>query len=77
MNENNKIIAHRGVFDNESIIENTKEAFQEAIKRNIPFELDIQLTLFESQGTPISEISMTTLPEKSQRYINNQRRNNK
>ncbi len=40
-------------------------------------ELDIQLTLFESQGTPISEISMTTLPEKSQRYINDQRRNNK
>ena len=44
MNENSNIIAHRGVFDNESIIENTKEAFEEAIKRNIPFELDIQLT---------------------------------
>lgn len=40
-------------------------------------ELDIQLTLFESLGTPISEISMTTLPEKSQRYINDQRRKNK
>lgn len=39
-----KIIAHRGVFDNDRIIENTKEAFLEAIKNNYSFELDVQLT---------------------------------
>ena len=40
----NKIIAHRGIFNNKTIIENTKEAFQKAIEKEIPFELDIQLT---------------------------------
>ena len=40
----NNIIAHRGIFDNETIIENTIPAFKKAIKKNIPFELDIQLT---------------------------------
>ena len=39
-----KIIAHRGVFDNKKIIENTKEAFLEAINNNYSFELDVQLT---------------------------------
>lgn len=39
-----KLIAHRGIFDNATIVENTIEAFKEAINLNIPFELDIQLT---------------------------------
>lgn len=38
------IIAHRGFFDNKKIIENTKEAFLEAINNNCSFELDVQLT---------------------------------
>ena len=40
----NKIIAHRGVFDNIDVVENTIEAFKLAIKKQIPFELDVQLT---------------------------------
>ncbi len=39
-----KIIAHRGVFDNKKIIENTKESFIKAIHYNYPIELDVQLT---------------------------------
>mgnify|MGYP002864406478 CR=1 FL=1 len=39
-----KIIAHRGVFDNEEIIENTMESFKKAIHYHYPIELDIQLT---------------------------------
>ena len=40
----NKIIAHRGVFDNEKIIENTIESFKKAIHYHYPIELDVQLT---------------------------------
>ena len=39
-----KIIAHRGIFDNEKIIENTIESFEKAISLNYPIELDVQLT---------------------------------
>ncbi len=39
-----KIIAHRGVFDNEKTIENTIPAFKKAIDYNYPFEFDVQLT---------------------------------
>lgn len=42
--ENCKIIAHRGVFDNETIIENTIPSFQKALKYHYPIELDVQLT---------------------------------
>ena len=41
----NKIIAHRGVFDNEKVIENTMESFKDALKYNYAIELDIQLTI--------------------------------
>ena len=41
---NNKIIAHRGMFNNKTIVENTMEAFEKAIEKEIPFELDVQLT---------------------------------
>lgn len=40
----NNIIAHRGMFNNKDIPENSKPAFKEAIKNNIAFECDIQLT---------------------------------
>lgn len=37
-------IAHRGLFDNKKIPENSLLAFRRAISFHIPFELDIQLT---------------------------------
>lgn len=40
----NKIIAHRGVFDNKSVPENSMLSFKNAIKYNYPIELDVQLT---------------------------------
>ena len=39
-----KIIAHRGVFDNEKVVENTLESFKKAIHYHYPIELDVQLT---------------------------------
>lgn len=44
MEINSKIIAHRGIFDNIKIPENSIKAFQKAIDKNIPIELDVQLT---------------------------------
>lgn len=38
------IIAHRGVFDNQKVYENTKEAFDLAIKYKQIIELDVRLT---------------------------------
>ena len=40
----NKIIAHRGVFDNEKVIENTIPSFKKAVQYHYPIELDVQLT---------------------------------
>ena len=40
---NNKI-AHRGVFNNTTIPENSMKAFRKAVELNYPIELDIQLT---------------------------------
>ena len=40
-----KLIAHRGIFDNVKVVENTIESFQKAISLGYPFELDVQLTL--------------------------------
>ena len=39
-----KIIAHRGVFNNDDIPENSMKAFKKAISLNYSFELDVQLT---------------------------------
>ncbi len=44
MKVKSKIIAHRGIFDNEKIPENSIKAFQVALSKNIPIELDVQLT---------------------------------
>lgn len=38
------IIAHRGVFDNQKVYENTKEAFDLALKYKQIIELDVRLT---------------------------------
>lgn len=37
-------IAHRGLFDNKKIPENSTLAFKKAIDKNIPIELDVQVT---------------------------------
>lgn len=39
-----KIIAHRGVFNNKDIPENSLKAFNKALRFNYPIELDIQLS---------------------------------
>ena len=44
MIKNNNIIAHRGIFDNINTPENSLKAFQKALQKNIPIELDIQPT---------------------------------
>ena len=40
----NKIIAHRGVFDNKTIPENSIKAFKLALDKNLTIELDVHLT---------------------------------
>ena len=40
----NKIISHRGIYDNKIIFENTIESFKKAIKKNYAIELDIHIT---------------------------------
>ena len=40
----NLIIAHRGIHNNIDIPENSILAFKQALKKNIPIELDVQLT---------------------------------
>lgn len=44
LNLKNLSIAHRGLFDNINIPENSLLAFKKAKSKNIPIELDIQLT---------------------------------
>ena len=41
---NNLIIAHRGIYDNKSIPENSILSFKKAIKNNLSIELDVQTT---------------------------------
>lgn len=38
-----KAIAHRGIYDNKTVAENSLSAFKECIKENIPIELDVHL----------------------------------
>ena len=38
------IYAHRGIFDNENIVENTIRAFREALKISVNIELDVRVT---------------------------------
>ena len=45
MFDNHRIIAHRGLYDNINVYENTKEAFKLAIKKNYIIELDIHKTV--------------------------------
>lgn len=40
----NPFIAHRGIYDNITIAENSQSAFANAIKHNYAIELDVQLT---------------------------------
>lgn len=40
----NTYIAHRGMFNNSDIPENSMPAFEKALSHNLPIELDVQLT---------------------------------
>ena len=40
----NNIIAHRGIYDNKKVIENTINAFKKAINKGYTIELDLHLT---------------------------------
>lgn len=42
--KNFMLIAHRGIFDNKLVIENTIPAFQNAILHNLNIELDVRMT---------------------------------
>ena len=44
MKVKNNIIAHRGMFNNKDIPENSYLAFKKAIENNYDFELDVQIT---------------------------------
>ena len=44
MNIKGLLIAHRGLFNNKTIPENSLAAFRKAKNLNIPIELDVQLT---------------------------------
>lgn len=44
MNSKKNIIAHRGIFNNKEIPENSLKSFKEALDQNIPIEIDIQAT---------------------------------
>lgn len=44
MNMKGIMISHRGIFDNKYIPENSLYSFRRAKERNIPIELDVQLT---------------------------------
>lgn len=44
MKQKKNIIAHRGIFDNKKIPENSLLAFQKALQCNTSIELDVQLT---------------------------------
>ena len=39
----NKVIAHRGIHNNKTVPENSIKAFEKAIKRKIPIELDVHI----------------------------------
>ena len=43
-NLKNLIIAHRGLFNNKDIPENSLSSFKKALDKNIPIELDVRLT---------------------------------
>lgn len=44
INYTNILIAHRGIYDNITIPENSIKAFKLSLKKSIPIELDLQLT---------------------------------
>lgn len=44
INLRNLVIAHRGIYNNLNIPENSIIAFKEAINKNIPIEIDVHLT---------------------------------
>lgn len=70
-----KVIAHRGIYNNKTVFENTIEAFGAALKKQIPIELDVRLTkdkkvvVFHNQS--INNIKISDLTYKDILKINN------
>ena len=72
------IIAHRGMHDNKSIYENTKESFELAIKKGYIIELDIRITkdkqivVFHDNNTKRITKQNKIVEESTYQELNNQ-----
>lgn len=72
------IIAHRGIHNNKTIYENTKEAFQLAIKKGYIIELDIRITkdkkivVFHDNNTKRLTKQNKIVEESTYQELNNQ-----
>lgn len=78
MFEKSYIIAHRGVHNNQTIYENTLEAFKQAIKKDYIIELDIRLTkdnqiiVFHDENTKRITKQNKIVEENTYKELNNQ-----
>ena len=72
------IIAHRGIYDNQKVYENTLEAFSLAIKQKLIIELDIRLTkdhqivVFHDQNTKRLTKQNKIIEENTYQELNQQ-----
>ena len=72
------IIAHRGIYDNEKIYENTLESFELAIKKGYIIELDIRITkdkkivVFHDSNTKRITKQNKIIEESAYQELNNQ-----
>ena len=72
------IIAHRGIYDNEKIYENTQEAFNLAIKKGYIIELDVRITkdkkiiVFHDENTKRITKQDNIVEESTYEELNNQ-----
>ena len=78
MFEKSYIIAHRGIHDNQTIYENTLEAFKLAIKQKLIIELDVRLTkdnqiiVFHDENTKRLTKQNKLVEESTYQELNNQ-----
>ena len=61
-----KIIAHRGIHDNNDIVENSIPAFKECLKKNVSIELDVHL-LKDNEIVVIHDDNLKRLTRKKKR----------
>ena len=78
MFEKSYIIAHRGIYDNNNIYENTLESFKLAMKQDLIIELDIRLTkdnqliVFHDNNTKRITKQNKIIEESTYQELNNQ-----